>query len=64
MAVDQGQVKQLLKENGLKVKLARQRLQTVQAKEPTLQEIAQESGLSVEDVVLAMDASIPAGAPL
>ena len=57
---DDGLVKvsRTIKENGMKVKLARQRLQAVQAKEPTLQEIADEAGLSVEDVVLAMEASI------
>ena len=57
---DDGLVKvsRTIKENGMKVKLARQRLQAVQAKEPTLQEIAGEAGLSVEDVVLAMEASI------
>ncbi len=57
---DDGLVKvsRTIKENGMKVKLARQRLQAVQAKEPTLQEIAGEAGMSVEDVVLAMEASI------
>jgi len=57
---DDGPVKisRTIKENGLKVKLARQRLQAAQAKEPTLQEIAAETGLAVEDVVLAVEASI------
>ena len=55
---DDGLVKvsRTIKENGMKVKLARQRLQAVQTKEPTLQEIADEAGLSVEDAVLAMEA--------
>ena len=57
---DDGPVKvsRTIKENGIKVKLARQRLQAKQAKEPSLQEIAQEAGLDIEDVVLAMEASI------
>ena len=57
---DDGLVKvsRTIKENGMKVKLARQRLQAVQSREPALQEIAEEAGLSVEDVVLAMEASI------
>lgn len=57
---DDGPVKvsRTIKENGLKVKLARQRLQTQEGREPTLQEIAEATGLSREDVVVAMEASI------
>ena len=57
---DDGLVKvsRTIKENGVKVKVARQRLQSTQAKEPTVQEIADAAGLQVEDVVLAMEASI------
>ena len=53
---DDGLVKvsRTIKENGMKVKLARQRLQTSEGHEPTLQE----SGLAVEDVVLAMEANV------
>lgn len=56
---DDGPVKvsRTIKENGMKVKLARQKLQACAAREPTLQEIAQEAGLDVEDVVLALEAS-------
>lgn len=57
---DDGPVKvsRTIKENGLKVKLARQRLQNQEGREPTVQELAQETGLELEDVVLAMEASI------
>ncbi|MCI8529672.1 MAG: SigB/SigF/SigG family RNA polymerase sigma factor [Lachnospiraceae bacterium] len=51
-------VSRTIKENGMKVKMARQRLQAMQSKEPTLQELADETGLSVEDVVLALEASV------
>ena len=50
-------VSRTIKENALKVKLARQKLQGAESREPTIQEIAGEAGLSVEDVVLAMEAS-------
>ena len=55
---DDGPVKvsRTIKENGLKVRLARQKLQGRESREPTVREIAQETGLSVEDVVLAMEA--------
>ena len=57
---DDGPVKvsRTIKENGMKVKLARQRLQAEEGREPTLQEIAGQTGLSVEDVVLAMEACV------
>lgn len=57
---DDGPVKvsRTIKENGLKVRLARQRLQGEEGREPTLQEIAEATGLSAEDVVLAMEAAI------
>lgn len=51
-------VSRTVKENGLKVKMARQRLQNCLKREPTLQEIAKESGLAEEDIVLAMEAGI------
>lgn len=56
---DDGPVKvsRTIKENGLKISLARQRLQAGENREPTLQEIARETGLDMEDVVLAMEAS-------
>ena len=57
---DDGPVKvsRTIKENGMKVKLARQRLQAEEGREPTLQEIADQTGLSVEDVVLAIEACV------
>lgn len=57
---DDGPVKvsRTIKENGLKVKLARQRLQAAGGHEPTLKELAGEAGLAMEDVVLAMEASV------
>ena len=57
---DDGLVKvsRTIKENGIKVKLARQRLQASEGREPTLQEIMKETGLTSEEIVLAMEASI------
>ena len=57
---DDGPVKvsRTIKENGLKVKLASQKLQAAGGHEPTLQDLAAEAGLSVEDVVLAMEANV------
>lgn len=57
---DDGPVKisRTIKENGLKVKLARQQLQAESGREPTLREIMESTGLSMEDVVTAMEASI------
>ena len=51
-------VSRTIKENGLKVKVARQKLQNFLKREPTLQEIADESGLTEEEIVLAMEAGI------
>ena len=42
----------------MKGKMARQKLQGSEGREPTLQEIARETGLDVEDVGLAMEASV------
>ncbi len=55
---DDGLVKvsRTLKENLQKVRAARQKLQSVQGKEPTLREIAKEAELAVEEVVMAMEA--------
>lgn len=57
---DDGLVKvsRTIKENGVKVKQARQRLQASEGREPTLQEIINETGLTSEEIVLAMEASI------
>lgn len=57
---DDGPVKvsRTIKENGLKVKQARQKLQAKGGHEPTLRELAAEAGLTSEEVVLAMEASV------
>ena len=57
---DDGLVKvsRTIKENGIKVTLARQKLQAGNGREPTLQELAEQTGLAAEDVVLAMEASV------
>lgn len=49
-------VSRTIKENGWKVRQARQRLQNTLGREPLMQEIVNECGLSQEDIVLAMEA--------
>ena len=55
---DDGMVKvsRSLKENGWKIKKAREQFQYENVREPTLQELANMTEMSVEDVVMAMDA--------
>lgn len=55
---DDGPVKisRTLKEQGLKVSLARQRLQGSLGREPTLEEIITETGLTSEEIVAATEA--------
>ena len=55
---DDGPVKvsRTLKEQGLKVALARQRLQGSLGREPTLEEVKGETGLSLEEIVAATEA--------
>ncbi|RKJ45459.1 RNA polymerase sporulation sigma factor SigF [bacterium 1XD8-76] len=55
---DDGMVKvsRGLKENGWKITRARERFQHENGREPTLEEVAEMTGLSTEDVVMAMDA--------
>lgn len=57
---DDGMVKvsRSLKENGMKVKYARERLNGSLGREPSLLEVAQEAGLTSEEVVLAMEANV------
>lgn len=57
---DDGPVKvsRTIKENGLKVRMARQRLQVTLKREPTMQEIAAETMLTEEEIVLAMEAAV------
>lgn len=55
---DDGMIKvsRTLKENGLRVKMAAERLTGRLGREPTLCEIAEEAALSVEDISLALEA--------
>lgn len=57
---DDGMVKvsRTLKENGMRVKYARERLSNQLNREPTISEVAGEAALSVEEVVLAMEANV------
>lgn len=57
---DDGMVKvsRTLKENGSKVKYARERLSLRLNREPTLQEVSKEAGLTTEEVILAMEANV------
>lgn len=57
---DDGMVKvsRTLKENGMRVKYARERLGNSLNREPTLEEVAKEAVLTVEEVVLAMEANV------
>lgn len=57
---DDGPVKvsRTIKENGLKVSMARQRLQAALRREPTMQELVRETALSEEDIVLALEAAV------
>lgn len=58
---DDGPIKisRTLKENALKVRVARQRLQNVNGREPTVEELAAEAGLDAEELLLAMEADMP-----
>lgn len=57
---DDGMVKvsRTLKENGSRVKYAGERLSLRLNREPTLQEVSKETGLSTEEVILAMEANV------
>ncbi len=57
---DDGMVKvsRTLKENAGKVKYARERLFMRQNREPSLEEVAKEAGLTTEEVLLAMEANV------
>lgn len=56
---DDGMIKvsRSLKESGAKMKQAREKLQAVYGREPTLQEISEETGLSREEIVMALEAN-------
>lgn len=49
-------VSRTIKEDGMKVRLARQKMQGILHREPDLTELAKETGLDVEEIVLAMEA--------
>ena len=51
-------VSRTIKENGVKVRYARQQLQASLKREPTLQEIAVHAALTEEEIVLAMEAMV------
>lgn len=51
-------VSRTLKENAMKVRVVRQRLQNGLGREPTLQEIGEAAMLSREEIVLAMEATM------
>ncbi len=55
---DDGMVKvsRTIKEQGMKLKIAQQRLQNKLGREPSLQELAEETGLSMEEIVMATEA--------
>lgn len=57
---DDGMVKvsRTLKENGMRAKYARERLCKANGWEPTLEEVAKEAALSVEEVVMSMEAAV------
>ena len=57
---DDGMVKvsRTLRENGSRVKYARERLSLRINREPTLQEVSKEAGLTIEEVILAMEANV------
>ncbi len=57
---DDGMVKvsRTLKENGMKVKYARERLSGRLNREPTATEVAMEAALTVDEVVMAMEANV------
>lgn len=51
-------VSRTIKENALKVRMARQTLQSSLGREPTIQEISVEASLSEEEIVMAMEATM------
>ena len=57
---DDGMIKvsRNLKENGIKIKMAREKLAGKYGREPSIDEVAKEAFLTVEDVVLAMEANV------
>ena len=58
---DDGLVKisRSIKENNLKIRQAKEQIMQKLNREPTMNEIAEATGLSVDDIVVAADASLP-----
>lgn len=56
---DDGMIKvsRSLKENGAKIKQAREKLQAVLGREPNLQELSEETGFPREEIVMALEAN-------
>lgn len=56
---DDGPIKvsRTIKENSMKISQARQKLQTKEQREPTLSELSGATGISAEDIVIAIEAS-------
>ena len=56
---DDGMIKvsRSLKESGAKMQKAREKLQAKQGREPTLQELSEETGISREEIVMALEAN-------
>lgn len=57
---DDGMIKvsRNLKENGMKIKMAREKLAGKLGRDPSIEEVAKESLLTVEEVLLAMEANV------
>lgn len=57
---DDGMIKvsRNLKENGMKIKMAREKLAGKLGRDPSVEEVAKESLLTVEEVLLAMEANV------
>lgn len=57
---DDGMVKvsRSLKENGWKITQAREKIQHELGREATMQEIAEQTGLNIEEIVMALDANV------
>lgn len=57
---DDGMIKvsRTLKENGIRAKYAREKLSKEFGREPSIEEVAKEAALSVEEVVMSMEANV------
>lgn len=57
---DDGMIKmsRSIKENGWKIRMASERLMNLHGREPTINEIAKETELEVEDIIIALEANV------